>query len=197
MEKENKNHYLRIIFWIVVSFLIASVYEMFWAWVFAGSCCAVNPVYDMPNVFILAMLLSSHHLIRQTFGRRPSRSLGLGLKLLIVVLLVIIPVKKYLGVNDNQILLHLYFIYTIFFGLGFALIHKALQKLPQWKGRFIFKLWFGWLLTAGIFFLIRSNLIFTPWGAGFELGILAFQIWLLYKFVRLVQMTDQSEPSHL
>lgn len=189
MEKpDSQQNLLKFFFIVIASLLAASLYEILGALIFTGNCCSVHPVYNMPNVFILATLISTLYFMRKNERFSNNNDLTNGLKFLIFVLLVIIPFKKYIGVNDSSGLVQLYFIYSIFFAVGLTIIVKALKRLSVWKETNIFKSWFALLAAGAILFLIQSGLVFSFWGTAFECGILIFQIWLLHKFISLTNL---------
>lgn len=177
--KPKKLTWLDVLFVLTLALLFASLYEMLWAWIFAGNCCRVSAWYDMPYAFLLALALTTAFVVRRLANDSRVRH---ALWLLIALWLVEIPVRKYLGENQSSGLLAWYAVFPVIYLVGIGMIATTKKTLHS------FLPFFGWgvvLILVAITFAVQRSLVFSGWGVGFEVILLVFQAWLLYQYAML------------
>lgn len=168
-------NWLKTAYVLFLMLLCTALYEMLWAWIFAGNCCRVSVWFDMPNTITLALALATAYVVHKAATTSRIRA---GLWVLIVMLLVEIPVMKYLVENQTSSLLSWYAALPLISLVGVGVLATAQKNLRS------FLPFFAWgivLALGGITFLVQSSLVFSGWGIGFEVVLLLFQAWLLWR----------------
>lgn len=171
---------LHILFVLFFTLLFTALYEMLWAWIFAGNCCSVNAWYDMPNTIALALALTTAYAAQ--WAIRADKRARTGLWLLVVVFLVAIPIKKYLGENQASGLLGWYAIFPVIYLVAVGMIASTKKNLRSFMP---FLAWGLVLIIEAATFWAQRTLVFSGWGVVFEIVLLLFQTRLLGCYVML------------
>lgn len=168
--------WLNILFVLFLTLLFTALYEMLWAWIFAGNCCSVDIWYDMPKTILLALALTTAYIVRRLAN---SSRVGHSLYLLVALLLVEIPVQKYLGENQTSGLLGWYAIFPAVYLISVGMIATTKKTLRSFLP---FLAWGVVLILGSIAFVVQRSLVFSGWNIGFEIVLLLFQAWLLQQY---------------